>query len=278
MTRDTDRGRARARAPGSVTTAFAPADAGGGGISLATAAGVTADVTLADETRVTLDGDPTSFDPVTIALDTLGVTADVALTAAIPVGRGFGASGAATLATVFAADAAAALGRDSDDLVTVAADAEVAAGTGQSDVFVQEAGGLAFDVGDGRGRRERTDRVGYASFGPIPTTSVLGDTATMARVADAAHDAFADFDPDAPLSAILDAGWRFARATGLPTDRVRRAVAAVREAGAAATMAMVGETLVATPDAPLSAPVFDDAVTGRTRVTTDGVRRLDRED
>ena len=268
----------RARAPSSVTTAFAPASAGGGGISLATEAGVVAAVTPVegDEARVLLDGEPTAFEPVRIALERLDVTARVALNAAVPVGRGFGASGAATLSTVLAADAALDLGRDRTALVEVAAAAERAAGTGQSDVYVQDTGGLAYDVGEGRGRRERTDRLGYASFGGVSTAAVLDDEATTRRIGRASRTAFERFDPAAPLTALLDAGWGFARETGLPSERVREAVEVVREAGGAATMAMVGETVVTTPDAPLSAPVFDEAVTGHTQVGTRGAGLLDR--
>ena len=268
----------RARAPGSVTTAFAPGSAGGGGISLATEAGVVAAVrpVEASETRVVLDGESTDFEPVEIALERLDADVRVGLDAAVPVGRGFGASGAATLATVLATDAVLGRGRDRAALVEVAAEAERAAGTGQSDVYVQDGGGLTYDVGNGRGRRERTDRLGYASFAGVPTAAVLEDEATMRRVARASESVFERFDPEAPLAALLDAGWTFARETGLPSERVREAVEVVREAGAAATMAMVGETVVTTPDAALSAPVFDDAVTGHTRVGTRGAVVLGR--
>lgn len=274
----------RARAPGSVTTAFSPAGTGeesggggeGGGISLATEAGVVAEVEPADgETRVLLDGEPTDFEPVEIALDRLGVSARVALDAELPVGRGFGASGAATLSTVLAANRAFDLGRERAALVEVAAAAERAAGTGQSDVYVQASGGLTYDVGAGRGRRERTDRLAWASFGGISTAAVLGDAAAMERIGAAAGPTFERFDPDAELAELLAAGWAFAERTGLVTERVREAVEAVRAAGGAATMAMVGETVVATPDAPLEDPVFDGAVTGHTRITPRGAELLD---
>jgi pantoate kinase len=265
----------RARAPGSVTTAFAPAGEDGGGISLATEAGVVAEVTPAAATRITLDGESTAFEPVAIALERLGVCAEVALEAAVPVGRGFGASGAATLATVLAAAAEFDLDRDRAALVDLAADAERAAGTGQSDVYVQETGGLAYDAGAGRGRRERTDRVAWATWAGVSTAAVLGDAVAMERIGAAAAPVFERFDPGADLATLLDLGWSFARETGLVTDRVREAVERVRAAGGAATMAMVGETVVTTPDAPLSAPAFDGAVTGHTRVDTRGAELLD---
>ena len=55
------------------------------------------------ETTVSLDGESTEFEPVEGVLQRLDVFAEVSLTASVPVGYGFGASGAATLATALAA-------------------------------------------------------------------------------------------------------------------------------------------------------------------------------
>lgn len=259
----------RAFAPGSVTTVFAPTNDGAHGISFATADGVVADVTEADgaTTAVTLDGEATSFEPVELACASLGVDARVDLTAQVPVGRGFGASGAATLATVLAVDAEWDLDRDRSDLVEVAARAEIEAGTGLGDVYVQERGGLVWNVGEGRRRRARTDRIGYESFGPIATDDVLGDAAAMDRIRAAASGPFERFDPDAPLGSLFDDCWAFAEATGLVTERVGDCVEAVQDAGGAATMAMVGETVVST-DA-------TDELANETRIGPDGARVLE---
>jgi pantoate kinase len=257
----------RAHAPGSVTTVFAPVEGGSNGVSFATEDGVVADVAPADETTVTLDGERTAFEPVELACETLGVTARVDLTAEIPVGRGFGASGAATLATVLAADAEFGLGQDREELLGVAAEAEIAAGTGLGDVYVQEQGGLVWDVGEGRQRRDCTDPVNYASYGPVDTAEVLGDETTMDRIRAAAGDVFGGFDPDAGLADLFERSWAFAEATGLVTDVVASAVEHVQDAGGAATMAMVGETVVATG--------ADDVLPERTRVKPDGARLLE---
>ena len=245
---------------------FAPAEDGSHGVSFATADGVVADVRRATSTTVTLDGDPTSFEPVELACEALDVDARVGLTAEVPVGRGFGASGAATLATVLAADAEWDLGHEREELVEVAARADIEAGTGLGDVYVQESGGLVWNVGEGRQRRERTDELSYASYGDVATAEVLADDAALQRAATAADEAFPRFDPDASLAELFDLSWEFARETDLVTDRVREAVERVQDADGAATMAMVGETVVA------SAP---DALDRRTRITPDGARLLD---
>jgi pantoate kinase len=257
----------RAHAPGSVTTVFAPVEGGARGVSFATEDGVVAEVTPAEETTVTLDGEVTDVQPVELACGALDVVARVDLTAEVPVGRGFGASGAATLATVLAADAEFDLDRDREDLLGVAADAEVEAGTGLGDVYVQDRGGLVWNVGAGRQRRACTAPVGYASYGPVDTAAVLNDEAAMDRIRAAAGGVFDRFDPDAGLADLFARSWTFAEATGLVTDDVASAVELVRDAGGAATMAMVGETVVATGTS--------DVLPEQTRVTPQGARLLD---
>jgi pantoate kinase len=264
-----------AHAPGSVTLLFAPAGTDGSrGVSVTTADGVRARLRPAAETLITLDGERTDFEPVAGVLERLGVTARVDLVAETPVGAGFGASGAATLATALAANAACALDCDRDGLVAAAHRAEVAAGTGLGDVFVQARGGLVYDAGDGRGRRSLTagsvadgPTVEYVSHGGIPTASVLDDEATLDRIRAAAGDAFDAFDPDTSVAELFELGWGFATETGLVTDRVRETVDRVETAGGTATMAMVGETVLAAGT--------DGVLPGGTRLTDRGARLVD---
>jgi pantoate kinase len=258
---------------------FAPADEGSYGVSFTTEDGVLADASPAEgastdeparpgngEATVTLDGERTTFEPVELACRSLGVDARVDLTADVPVGCGFGASGAATLATALAADAEWNLGYDREELVEVAARAEIEAGTGLGDVYVQDRGGLVWDVGEGREHRARTDPIEYASFGVIRTEDVLGDEDALDRVASAADGTFPRFDPDASVAELFEVSWEFAETTGLVTDQVREAVERVRTAGGSATMAMVGETVVAAG--------ADGALDERTRLSPEAARIL----
>ena len=245
----------RAFAPGSVTAVFAPGETAdqSKGASVAIADGIVADVTRADgrdadEPLVTVGGDPTDFEPVELALRKLDVSEGAVradLTAEIPIGRGFGASGAATLATVIAANAECGLDRSREELVEIAHRAEVEAGTGLGDVFVQNCGGLV--VGDGGEPRtfERETAIEYASFGPIATEEALADEELMTRIAREGTAALDALPGDPSLERLTREAWAFARAIGLPTDEVREAVADVEAAGGAASMAMVGETVFA---------------------------------
>lgn len=235
-----------AHAPGSVTIVFVPQDEDSSlGISLATADGVTATVERAREPLIYLDDRPAQVDPVTGVLDRLGVTATVRLDLDIPIGCGFGASGAATLATALAANERFSLGHERPALVEMAHRAEVAAGTGLGDVFIQDQGGLVWDTGNGLERSTRSARIEYESFGGITTAAVLGDQSTISKVMEAGRDVLTTLDPNGSLSTLFECSWEFAQRTGLATERVAGAVERIEKAGGTATMAMLGETVVA---------------------------------
>jgi len=256
---------ATAVAPGSVTTVFVPQDGSSSlGVSFATADGVTATVRPASDTEIVLDDAPASVEPVAGVLRRLDVSASVRLDTDVPIGCGFGVSGAATLATALAANADQHLGYDRDALVQAAHRAEVVAGTGLGDVFIQNRGGLVWDLGNGLRHADRSARIEYAAFGEIATADVLGDEGAMERVVAAGRAAFDELDPCGPLPSLFDVSWRFADRVGLATEPVRSAVADVTRADGAATMAMVGETVVATG--------VDGALPNATRIASEGAR------
>jgi pantoate kinase len=241
----------RAFAPGSVTAVFAPGEAAdrSKGASVAIADGVIADVQSArDEPVVTVGDEPTDFEPVELALGKLDVPEGAVradLTAEIPIGRGFGASGAATLATAIAANAEFGLAKSREELVEIAHRAEVEAGTGLGDVFVQNRGGLV--VGDGGNPRkfERDTPIEYASFGPIATEDALADDDLMARIEREGTATLDALPNDPTLADLTSEAWEFAKAIDLPSAEVRETVEAVESEGGAASMAMVGETVFA---------------------------------
>ena len=259
----------KAFAPGSVTTVFAP-PAGGGdrsrGGSVAIQDGVVVEVEEAGDPVVTVDGEETSFEPVSLVAEGLDARLAVDVRPEVPIGCGFGASGAATLATALAANEYLDLGCSRDELVEAAHAAEVEAGTGLGDVFVQERGGIVVGTGDGIRRVESDEQLEYASFGGIATSGVLDDSATMGRIREAGQRAFERLPADPSLPALVGGSWTFARETGLVTERVAGEVERVRDAGGEATMAMLGETVVATG--------VDGVLSNGTRVCSSGAHVL----
>lgn len=262
----------RAYAPGSVTGFFAPPPLGGPstrsrGASFATEAGIVAEVAPAETVAVRVDGEPCPVEPVSGVLERLGAMATVDLTLSIPLGAGFGASGAATLATALAANAEFDLGRSRSALVDAAHRAEVAAGTGLGDVFVQAGGGLVWRTVDEIHSAPLTDRVEYVSYGPISTSEVLADDGTLDRIREAGNRAIERLSDRPTMREFTALSWAFARETGLVTDRVAETVERVHQAGGAASMSMLGETVFAVG--------VEGVLPNETHVTPDGAAQLD---
>jgi pantoate kinase len=242
--------------PGHVTGFFsahpatraAAAGSRGAGVTLST--GVTVTVTPTDAaTSLALNGEPTSVGAVADVLDALGVRARVEMTTDLPVGAGFGVSGAAALGAAMAANAAADCGRSENDLVRIAHEADVERGTGLGDVVAQARGGVPLRLEPGAPQYGSLDgipaspRVEYVSFGPLSTADVLaGDTD---RLSAAGTDALDRVTDDPRLETFMAASRAFAERANLLSPPVERAIDAVLAAGGSAAMAMLGQTVFA---------------------------------
>ncbi|MBB6647515.1 pantoate kinase [Halobellus ruber] len=197
---------------------------------------------------VTLNGDPVAIDAVAGVRDALDAT-DAAVTAEtpLPLGAGFGVSGALALGAAYGINAAYERRRGENDLVSIAHCAEVEAGTGLGDVVAQARGGLPIRLDPGDPDHGRLDgipaapRVEYVTFGSVSTEAVLsGDTT---RLTAAGERALADLRGEPTPSRLVELSRRFAREADLLTDRVADAIGSVREGGDDATMAMLGDTV-----------------------------------
>ncbi|KAB1186564.1 MULTISPECIES: pantoate kinase [Haloferax] len=246
---------ATAFVPGHITGFFSahpdddPAIAGSRGAGVTLSHGVTVTVEPAAETVVTLDGETITIDPVSGVLQKLGVTASVDAESELPLGSGFGVSGAVALGTALAANSAFSCGHSENELVTMAHEAEVTAGTGLGDVVAQARGGMPIRVEPGGPDHGRMDgiparpHIEYVTFGGLSTADILGgDTTTLTAAGETALDALVERPT---VDRFLSESRRFARDANLLTDRVETAIEDVRDAGGNAAMAMLGETVFA---------------------------------
>ncbi|MFW5984374.1 MAG: pantoate kinase [Halobacteria archaeon] len=271
----------RAFAPGHITAFFAAVerddalDTGSRGAGIVVEDGVTVDVRDADETTVTLDGETVEFEAVERVLGMSDVTARVEIETDVPVGCGFGVSGAAALATALAANEEFALGHDEEQMVAAAHVADVLAGTGLGDVVPQSIGGIVTRVEPGApeiglfGNVEHEDpRIGYTVLGPLDTADVLGDKEAMDRVNKAGESALDGLLKDPSIEELVDLSWEFALESRLTTEHVEEAVGDARAEGGKASMAMLGETVYGVGDDALGE--FEKV----TRVCDEGARLL----
>jgi len=243
---------ATAFVPGHITGFFSaheradPVAAGSRGAGVALADGVRASVSADAETTLRLNGDPVDVEPVQRVLHKLGVEGVVEFETELPVGAGFGVSGAMALGTALAANAAFDLARTENELVRVAHVAEVESGTGLGDVVAQARGGVPIRVEPGApecGELDgvpETGRIEYLALGERSTADVLaGDTTALSA---AGETALANLRAEPTLGEFLAQSRRFAADAGLMSEAVRTVVDASESP---ASMAMLGETAFA---------------------------------
>jgi len=289
------RQRATAFVPGHVTAFFSahpagrPAAAGSRGAGVTLTDGVTVRVSAADDRsspRRTIDGEPGTFGAVDDVLAELGASGvDVAVETDLPIGAGFGVSGAAALGAALAANDALDRGRSENELIRIAHEAEVGRGTGLGDVVAQARGGVPVRLEPGApgvGELDgipATARVEHVAFGELSTEEVLGgDTAAISA---AGEDALDRLRADPRLSTMMDEARAFAREADLLVPEVGEAVDAVGGLSAdsaddaddcGAAMAMLGRTVFALGTG-LSDAGYDPEVC---RIDAAGARLVDR--
>ena len=254
--------------PGSVT-AFCPghisgyfrriegesvAATGSIGAGIVISEGVTATVTPADATSVSVwrkeeSGKRVQYSPASPPLEyvlkKLGVTVSVMTECTLPIGAGFGLSAAALLATLSAVNQSNNLGLTSHEIAMLAHEAEVVHRTGLGDVAACRGGGRVVRNGPGiDGAITRFfDLPGplYAiSFGPISTPSVLGSQEQMDRVT-------AAFPKNPPEDAgdFFTISRSFAERSGLLTSEAGAVIRKCTDNGIPASMTMLGDGVFA---------------------------------
>ncbi|MFB6150483.1 MAG: pantoate kinase [Haloarculaceae archaeon] len=246
---------AQAFVPGHVTGFFTvdrdddPTMAGSRGAGVALSDGVTVTVRASDDREVVLDGEAVTVEAVDRVLDALRVDASVQAVSDLPVGAGFGVSGALALGTALAANDAFERALSAYELATVAHGAEVQAETGLGDVVAQRHGGVPIRLEPGSPQHNRMDavpdraRVEYVTAGELSTAEVIGgDVEELTR---AGERALSDLVQEPTLSTFVEASRRFSREADLLTRWVHDVVTDVTEAGGEAAMGMLGETVFA---------------------------------
>lgn len=245
----------RAFVPGHITGFFSiheaddPERAGSRGAGLTLSEGVTVTVEPTEETSIELNGEFAAVESGRRVLDDLDVMARVSAETSLPLGAGFGVSGALALGTAFAANDVFGGGRSENELVTIAHTAEVAAGTGLGDVVAQARGGIPIRLEPGGPEHNRLDgvptrtKVEYVSLGELSTAEVLsGSTSRLSR---AGVEALVALVNEPTLETLMEQSNEFAERAGLLTDEVREIIEDVHDAGGSASMAMLGQTVFA---------------------------------
>ncbi len=241
--------------PGHITAFFSPQPdpdplvAGSRGAGIALSHGVSLSISPATDSTVVLNGEPTPIQPVASVLRSLDVSAAVHAQTPLPLGAGFGVSGAIALGTALSANARFDCGRSVNELTAIAHRAEVEAGTGLGDVVAQARGGMPIRLEPGAPGHGELDgipaspRIEYCTFGELSTESVLsGDTEALTAAGEQALSALV---ATPTIEQLMHGARTFSTDAGLVVTEVQQAIEAVAEAGGTAAMAMLGRTVFA---------------------------------
>ena len=232
--------------------------------------GVTVTVSPHQDTELRFNGEPLNFPTVQTVVDKLvgyaarsasdrPSRAKVSIHSPLPLGCGFGLSGAAALATAYALNAQLGLGKTSEELAMIAHIAEVENRTGLGDVCSQYHGGFLVKLQEGAplvaDRLPIAEQpIYYRYFGPIQTSAVLGNPEQVARINQAADAALAVLrtltraEPSPELlTACFEVSKQFSVQSGLLSDaRVIKTIAKIEANGGVASMIMLGNGVFST--------------------------------
>ncbi len=242
---------ASAFVPGHVTGFFSahpnddPTKAGSRGAGVTVSEGVT--VRLEAGNGLELNGEPAEIESVDRVLGALRATARVVVETDLPLGAGFGVSGAAALGTALVINDVFDRELSENELVTIAHGAEVQAGTGLGDVVAQARGGVPIRLEPGAPAHGAMDgipargTVEYVSFGELNTEAIISGETTMLTAA--GQRALSALVEEPTVETLMENSRRFAREAELLTPRVQEVIEDVSAAGGEAAMAMLGETV-----------------------------------
>ncbi len=170
----------------------------------------------------------------------------VATTTAFPVGYGFGMSGAGSFSLSLALNEALGTNKSYTECMQIAADAEIACGTGLGTVMTQQFSG--FLIGQepypSRAARQVTcseDTVVCCFLDPIKTSSIISDRSWKERINAIGLECMVEINRTPTVARFRELSRYFTFATGLASERVRQIMEDVQSA----SMAMLGQTLYA---------------------------------
>ncbi len=249
----------KAFVPSHITGFFAalrqedPLLSGSIGCGLNLALGATTIVEPSDEMQIFLNGELSDAPVSRYVLDRLAkspVTVKTQLD--MPLGSGFGASGAGALGCAYALNAHFDLGMMANQVAAVAHSAEVVNRTGLGDVIAQNTGGLVVRLEPGAPGIGRVDRipvsalnVNYVVRGPISTREVLSDEKAMNEINSAGKACLKELLAKPTLEEFMRLSRRFTFKIGIASNWALDAIEAVEAAGGMASMIMLGDSVFA---------------------------------
>jgi len=169
----------------------------------------------------------------------------------IPIGSGFGSSGAGALGLALALNEALSCDFSHIDAIQVAHIAEVECKTGLGTVIAEASGGVEIRTkpggpGVGEVRKipvENDYAVACLSFGPISTGEVLTSEKLRQRINKFGGELLDQLIADPQPHLFMELSRKFAEHVGLISPRIRRILTETDSSGLTCSMAMLGDTV-----------------------------------
>ncbi len=213
-------------------------------------------VNAAQETTIKINGsiaDAPTTSSVIKLLTSQPVLVDTHLN--VPVGCGFGASGAGALSAALAIYEELSLNLTLKELAQAAHIAEVINRTGLGDVTGQTFGGIVIRKKAGAPFSGNIDKIpcrdtliSWVSFGEISTRSVLSDDLKKKTINKAGKSSLKELLKKPTLENFFRQSSAFAQEIELMSSKVKDAIEAVEARGGFASQAMLGNTVYAIND------------------------------
>ncbi len=173
----------------------------------------------------------------------------------VPVGCGFGASGAGALSTAVALNELLSLNMTLNEVAQIAHLAEVENSTGLGDVIAESNGGVVIRKKPGPPGIGLIDtvphagtKISYVIFGKKATKTVLSDETMKRSINEAGKAALKELMQKPDFDNFMRVSRRFSLRSGVISAKCRDAIEAVDAEGKVASVAMLGDTVFVVGD------------------------------
>ncbi len=231
------------------------------GCGIVLESGCVTEVSLGDDlpvkARITINGVTEEAHTTQYVVERLAGTAKVGIATDfdVPVGYGFGASGAGALSTALALNELLALNMTINEVAQITHCAEVINSTGLGDVIAQTYGGIVIrkqpgppGIGVIDRIPHRNEKISYVALGIKRTKTVLADKAMRRSINDAGKDAMKALMRKTTLDEFMRVSRDFSLRCGVISDTCKDAIEAVEADGKVASVAMLGDTVFVVGD------------------------------
>ncbi len=264
-------GTARAFAPGHITGIFQifdessdPMRNGSKGAGVCLTSGITTFVEEAGHSgsslQISINGEKTSLAitskrVVDLFADRFPKLSDVSITVShvvdLPIGSGFGTSGAGALSLALALNEAEELGLSRLGAAQIAHRAEIDCKTGLGTVIAETFGGIEIRTEPGAPEIGRITKiasiddlvVACLAFGPLSTRDILNNSPTRRRINESSEVLIKRLVENPSIENFMKSSRSFAEQTGLITPRLRQVMEESDEAGIVCSMPMFGDAV-----------------------------------